>query len=80
MDGPEPWLPPGFNDHAIFVRWLNKEWENLAAKKHGKALFLAAAKDFRLDRPETALIPISLIRSMILCFVLVSMVSMLQLK
>lgn len=55
MDEPEPWLHPGFLDHAIFVRWLNKNWERLATKKKGNALFAAAAAGFRHDRPKTTL-------------------------
>lgn len=54
-DDPQPWMRPGFGDYAAFVRWLNKNRDKLAVKKHGPPLLAAAAKEFRHERPKTAL-------------------------
>jgi hypothetical protein len=54
-DDPYPWMRPGFLDYAVFVRWLNKNWDKLATKKQGEALFDAAAGGFRRERRKTAL-------------------------
>jgi hypothetical protein len=44
---PEFFIRPGFRGHATFVRWLNKHWPILAAKKKGPALFKEAVEKFR---------------------------------
>lgn len=54
-DDPRPWLRPGFGDYAAFVRWLNKNWAKLAAKKQGEALLKAVAGKFHHERPRTPL-------------------------
>ncbi len=54
-DDPKPWMRPGFSDYAAFVRWLNKKWDKLAAKKQGEPLLDAAAGGFLRERPKTVL-------------------------
>lgn len=43
---PELFIRPGFRGHATFVRWLNKHWPVLAAKKKGPALLQEAVEKF----------------------------------
>ncbi len=51
----QPWMRPGYGDYAAFVRWLNRNWDNLAKKKQGAPLVAAAADGFRRGQPKTPL-------------------------
>src|SRR5260370_18017213 len=44
---PDLFISPGFRAHATFVRWLNKHWPVLAAKRKGPALVQETVKKFR---------------------------------
>jgi hypothetical protein len=49
---PELFISPGVRGYKTFIRWLNKNWVALAAKKKGPALLQEAVAKFREKRGD----------------------------